>query len=326
MIAALSSVNTLILAEALALGWLVLIGFWWIDRYDERLLPATCAVFLWGGVIELIFLLMTSHGVLARLAWALLHKAPWTVQLVPPVLEVLGLLVIVWIGRDGDSPVDLFVFGTAMGTGFGVVWLMVHAGLSHVSQIPAGELGHLAVGVFFGLLWTMLAGGTAGTMIGFGRLRASAVAFVAWTAGALGFTTAILLGVPKIPGWLRIAQGGRTVFDLAVVTVLIVVLVTVLYWGERTILRRELEEEAELGVVPRWVPEIVPFYTRRIRSRWWPERRERIVLARLLSKLAFRKHRLRGHRKHGSELAGLEIVTIREHLARMLAPAGDREV
>ncbi len=321
MSAMLSSVGTVIFGEALILVWMVILGFWWLDRYEEKLLPGAGLIFLWGGCAELIFVLLTKQGTLAALSWAALHRVPWTIRLVPPLLEVLGLLVIVWLGREGDGPVDLFVFGTVMGAGFGGVWLMVQAGLAHVDHIRAGTFGHVAVEVAFGLLWNMLAGGAAGALVGFGRLRASTTRLIAWSVAAFGATTAILIGVPKLPLWLKLPRSSRLSADLVAIAIMIILLVVVLYWVERTSLRLELEEEATLGIIPQWVPQIVPFYTHRIRSGWWPQRSERIVLVRLLSRLAFRKRRLRGHHRGDTDLAGLEVLKIREHLGKILAPA-----
>jgi len=95
----------------------------------------------------------------------------------------------------------------------------------------------------------------------------------------------------------------------------------VLYAGEHRVLERELGEEAAFGVVPGWVPEILPFYRRRVRAAWWPFRNERTALARKLSRLAFRKRAVR-HAGKGRELAGLEIVRLRNDLKRVFPPEG----
>ncbi len=77
--------------------------------------------------------------------------------------------------------------------------------------------------------------------------------------------------------------------------------------SEQRILSIELAEEVELEVVPKWVLDVIPSYRRRIRSEWWPSRRERTVLARLLTRLAFRKHAVKRLPDGESQLAGLEV-------------------
>ncbi|NOZ79412.1 MAG: hypothetical protein GXP48_09610 [Acidobacteria bacterium] len=318
--------SALILAQAVALVWLVLVVLWWIDRYEEGLLADAGVAFTWGGLVEVIFILMPRlagltgvHG----LSWFALHHVT---GLIPVILQIVGLLAIVRLGRGADGPVDLFVYGAVMGAGFGTLWLLVQVVLAHVSRMANLSLAHVSGEVFLGLLWSMLVSGAAGAMLGFGRLRSSFVVRLLWLVGAFAIAAGISLGIPRLARWLDIPARSSLAVELGAVIVLVCVLLGLLYWGERRILRRELEEEAELGVVPGWVPEIVPFYVRRIRSRWWPERRERTVLARLLSRLAFRKYSLRAHRRDGSELAGLEIVKIREHLRSILAPSDNPEL
>ena len=52
-------------------------------------------------------------------------------------------------------------------------------------------------------------------------------------------------------------------------------------------------------------------------------RRERTVLARLLTRLAFRKHAVARLPRHEAELAGLEVVRLRQRVRRMLGAEGD---
>lgn len=88
--------------------------------------------------------------------------------------------------------------------------------------------------------------------------------------------------------------------------------------SEQQILGRELAEEVELDVVPDWVLEVIPYYRRRIQSEWWPSRQERTVLARLLTRLAFRKHAVKRLPLEESQIAGLEIVRLRQRIRAML--------
>ena len=88
--------------------------------------------------------------------------------------------------------------------------------------------------------------------------------------------------------------------------------------SEQRILSVELAEEVEFNTVPEWVLEVIPYYRRRIRSKWWPVRRERTVLARLLTRLAFRKHAVKQLPEGESQLAGLEVVRLRQRIRGML--------
>jgi hypothetical protein len=92
-----------------------------------------------------------------------------------------------------------------------------------------------------------------------------------------------------------------------------------LQW-EHGILRDQLEQEASLKLVPPWVPEVTPFYRRRIRADWWPRRSERVVLSRLLTKLAFRRFQTSRLPDDEAALASLEVVRLRGRVRRMLEP------
>jgi hypothetical protein len=88
---------------------------------------------------------------------------------------------------------------------------------------------------------------------------------------------------------------------------------------EGRIIGRELGEEVSLDVVPPWVAEIIPHYRRRIRPGWWPLRPERIVLAGLLTRLAFRKHAMDLLPPAEARVAGLEVVQLRARVRRLLS-------
>jgi hypothetical protein len=77
-----------------------------------------------------------------------------------------------------------------------------------------------------------------------------------------------------------------------------------------------------LRLVPSWVPEVIPFYRRRVRSDWWPRRSERVVLSRLLTRLAFRKYQTSRLPAAEAAMASLEIVHLRTRVRRMLEPTG----
>jgi hypothetical protein len=90
--------------------------------------------------------------------------------------------------------------------------------------------------------------------------------------------------------------------------------------SEHRILTRQLEDEVALGLVPSWVLDVIPFYRRRVRANWWPSRGERTVIARLLTRLAFRKHALRNLPPGQAAIASLEVVKLRQRLREILDP------
>jgi hypothetical protein len=95
--------------------------------------------------------------------------------------------------------------------------------------------------------------------------------------------------------------------------------------SEHRILKRQLSEEVELALAPGWVTDVIPYYRRRVRADWWPSRRERTVISRLLTRIAFRKHALRHLPRDEAAIASLEVVRLRQRLREILSPAKDPE-
>ena len=90
--------------------------------------------------------------------------------------------------------------------------------------------------------------------------------------------------------------------------------------SEQRILKRQLGDEVALGLIPSWVLDVLPYYRRRIRANWWPSRSERTVIARLLTRMAFRKHALRHLPPAEAAIASLEVVSLRQRLREILDP------
>ncbi|MEN8164448.1 MAG: hypothetical protein ABFS37_09990, partial [Acidobacteriota bacterium] len=82
-----------------------------------------------------------------------------------------------------------------------------------------------------------------------------------------------------------------------------------------------LSEEVALGVLPGWAGRVIPYYRRRVRADWWPSRQERIVISRLLTRLAFRKHALAA-RGDSANIEGLEVVRLRATIQGILGKPG----
>ena len=90
--------------------------------------------------------------------------------------------------------------------------------------------------------------------------------------------------------------------------------------SEHRILNKQLGDEVELGTIPSWLLEVIPYYRRRIRTNWWPSRSERTVIARLLTWVAFRKHAIQNLPPGSAAIASLEVVKLRQRLREIFDP------
>jgi hypothetical protein len=165
---------------------------------------------------------------------------------------------------------------------------------------------------------------TFGGFVGHAVLSGRRVAQAAWTM--IGFTSAVILHGSWNLGLLWIGpvdlNGSPRLWLVALPTLYLVYVITLALFlhSEHRILKRQLGDEVELGLIPSWVLDVLPYYRRRIRANWWPSRSERTVIARLLTRMAFRKHALRHLPPTEAAIASLEVVNLRKRLREILDP------
>jgi len=233
------------------------------------------------------------------------------------------------LARRLDAPTDGMLVGCAAGLGWGVCEAVVEV----TRRLPAGEgafgqaLPTFLLLVVAGVGGGAVATGAYGGLLGMARLARGLWPRILWAAG--GLTLAILVDA----GWRwsrRAAMGADHGWPGGLLLVsLVVVLVGLLSWfllrAEGRVLADELAEELAWRVVPAWVVTTIPSYRSRVRGDWWPERRTRVVVARLLSRLALRKRAVRVLPPAAAGLAGLEVGKLRSRARALLVPEGTSE-
>ena len=328
---ALGAEGVTILAAAAFLV-LVVAAVWWLDRYDREPLAMVAAAFAWGALAAPALATITETIAVGALGshFGRLFGATLVAVGIGPFAEegwkAVGLLAVVALSREFDNPTDGLVYGTAVGLGFATTENLLY----ELTAAAAGGLHRLLPVVLGRTLITAgvhaLCSATVGGMLGFAVLAGNwSRRFALVLSGLIGavvlhsaWNTAVTAAVIG-----REARG--TVVMMGTVLALYicyVVLFALLLHGEHRILQTQLDEEIELGVLPAWVGQVIPFYRRRIRSTWWPQRKERTVLARLVTRLAFRKHALRHLPEEEARLAGLEVMRLRQRIRSALGLNG----
>jgi RsiW-degrading membrane proteinase PrsW (M82 family) len=266
--------------------------------------------------------LVNGIGVFQSMTWI-------GVGLLTPLIEesvkAIGVLLVVVFSSKFDNPTDGVVYGTAVGLGFAVTENVIYgiSGGIHMFNVSGililvGGRTLLSAGVH------ALSSATFGGFLGHAVLSGRWLAKVAWTTA--GLTVAVALHGSWNLGltWLGpVGEGGSPRLWLAALPALYLVYVIVLalfLHSEQRILKRQLSDEVALGLVPSWVLDVIPYYRRRIRANWWPSRTERTVIARLLTRVAFRKHALRHLPPAEAAIASLEVVSLRQRLRDILDP------
>ena len=320
----LFDIAALLAALALSTGFLVAVvaAVWWFDRYDREPLHLVAAIFVWGALAAPVLAVAGASALGAALSLGTTAMVGWLGPLLEEMAKAMGVVLVVILSKEFDNPTDGLVYGTASGLGFAVTENLVYA---------AAGAGGIALqdGLMLVVVRTAMAAGihavssaAFGGCLGFAYLSRNRAERAVWSLIGLIVAAAIH------SGWnlmlLRLASVddpdtmARFFVAIPVLYALYLATLFVFLRSEQQILGRELAEEVELDVVPDWVLEVIPFYRRRIRSEWWPSRRERTVLARLLTRLAFRKHAVKRLPEEESQIAGLEIVRLRQRIRAML--------
>ena len=331
----MSLAATLVLLAALTVSAAVLLivvaGVWWFDRYDREPLHLVAMVFLWGASVSplaAVFVVPPLERLLAD--FGNIQSMTWVgVGLLTPLIEeiakAVGVLLVVILSSKFDNPTDGVVYGTAVGLGFAVTENVIYgiSGGIHLYSVAGililvGGRTLLSAGVH------ALSSSIFGGFLGHAVLSGRRLAKIAWTS--TGLAIAVILHGSWNLGltWLGpVGEEGSPRLWLSALPALYLVYVIVLalfLHSEQNILKRQLADEVELGVVPSWVLDIIPYYRRRVRANWWPSRSERTVIARLLTRVAFRKHALRHLPATEAAIASLEVVSLRQRLRDILDP------
>jgi protease PrsW len=329
--AALGIETTTILVAAVFLV-LVVAAVWWFDRYDREPLGMVAVAFGWGAlaapalaaVSETIALgvLRTHYGRLLGGALVGMGVGPFAEE----AWKAVGLLAVVALSPEFDNPTDGLVYGTAVGLGFATTENLLY----DLTAAASGDLHRLVVVAAGRTLITAgvhaLCSATLGGMLGFALLSRSWLRRFALVASGLGVAVGLHAAWNTAVAAAAIGRDDRgVVFMVGVLLalyLLYVVLLAALLHGEHRILQVQLSEEVKLGVLPVWVADVLPFYRRRVRGAWWSERSERTVIARLVTRLAFRKHALRHLPADEARLAGLEVMRLRQRIRSALGFSG----
>lgn len=300
----------------------VVAAVWWFDRYDREPLHLVVGVFLWGALAAPVFAVFASSALAAGLGFDTTSMVIWVGPFIEEATKALGVILVVLVSKEFDNPTDGLVYGTAAGLGFAATENLVYT-LAGVGESAIGGTILLVV------VRTALAAGihalssaTFGGFLGFAYLSRRRGERVVWLSVGLIGAVAVHAGWNFMLLQMEITSGtvpvARWFVAVPVLYALYFLALVGFLRSEQRILGIELAEEVELDVVPSWVLEVIPHYRRRIRSDWWPSRRERTVLARLLTRLAFRKHAVRRLPDEESQLAGLEVVRLRQQIRAML--------
>jgi len=297
-----------IVASALVLLLVVFLA-WFLDRSPREPILIVGFFFVWGLVSGAASIRYTAF--LANVDEYLL--VTWAGMLWPGLI-ILAPLFVMAIGlRSFDSPSDGFVYGCAVSLGFfggcHVTWVLGPvAERIDVSSILIATLALVVYGCVVGFTSMIRRRFSKYALAVLAVLPACAIAVF----GLLVVASARRTGSENLLWWVA---GGSTLF--------VVVLVILVYYVEHRVISAVVDEEIQLGVLPEWTGDVFGLYRKRIRSSWWQLRRERTVISRIISRLAFRKRALSDLAHASGDVAWIEIVLLRKEIKQIFESRPD---
>ena len=249
-------------------------------------------------------------------AWSLPLSPPWLMHGViaaasdVALFALLAVILVAMGGRFLRTTVDGAVIGTSLGCGAALARAAIF--LVGGWRLDPGWLIFSAVeleaclallGVSFAMARATLRWPVRLGWAGVGWLGATVVDAACWALAAetRGGSFGLILGI------------GVLVFVIILAIALEIRLVV-----------NELGGEAEFGVVPTWLVDVVRSPSHRVRADWWPRGDERRAVVRLLLELAVQRCRLRGLDPGRLQLYGLEVGRLRQRVKALMpldAPA-----
>jgi len=295
-----------------------LIIIWWLDRNEREPLKFVFIHFIWGAVGAVILGLIWSislHGILKLyIPNEAAHELTGTILIAPIVEEITkGIFLLIMISyKSYDNVTDGFVYGGAIGIGFGMsenFLYFISYQADYVSWIYL-----VIVRTFLTALIHCSSTGLFGLALGYAKFRstpqkyliafcglAGAVLLHAFWNASVSFLNTFILGI---------------VYGVCVITLMFLLFLSSIYL-ERKIILRELREEADNKLFNSKFLSVIPYYSVR-RKQGWIDESFRKEYIRAATMLAFRKMQWKqlksGWRK---ELCKYEIEFLREKIDQM---------
>ena len=304
---------------ALAFLWLM----WWLDRYDREPWWLFGSAFLWGAgpaVAIAVFGLIPLAGAAAAPgpSWGLALEGAILAPLIEEPAKAAILLVIAR-SRHFDNTTDGFVYGAAAGIGFAMTENLLYFNAFANDGDPGTWLAVVSLRTLYCALMHASATSVVGAALGFAKYRRPRQLGKALAAGLLGaFLIHALWNGLLVAGTLF--TDGFSVLDLLLFPVEFLVLFGIFQaclLDEARILRHELGEEAEGGLLPPEYADRLSRWLDRTRAGWLPAGVDHPRLVRAATTLAFRKDQRAG----GATSAALdaEIEALRREIRGLLA-------
>ena len=304
---------------------------YWLDRYEREPWWLVGLVFLWGGFGGSIFGCLINSVLIGLFSSALgPEQASWAGQLfVAPLVEeatkIVPLFLLIF-HRHFDNATDGLIYGAACGLGFAMTenaFYFYHIGSSE--GLLAMETNILMRTCFTALVHCA-ASASWGFFLGLGRYRGKLLQWV--LLPPVGYAVAV--GIHALWNLSAISTQAGADIPLPVGPLTVVMVLAFLMFAltqaslylEHCLIKAELEEEAELGLMPAQHARIIPFWLKRRRKGWLAAGIDQDRYVNAATLLAFRKSQARHATKDEATSLCSEVEQYRREVAGLLGSAG----
>jgi len=300
---------------------------WWMDRYDREPIWLLSLTFLWGAIGSIVLAVIASSIMLlpVQLIAPAAADATGAVVIAPLIEEPAKaciLLLIIW-SRHFDNMTDGFVYGAAAGLGFGMTENFLYFAGAAVEGDAFAWIMTVVVRTLYSALMHATATSVVGAALGFARFRGCLALGV---TGVLGLALAMgihalwngLLTLDTLGGFGGALFGmNLLLFPLEFLFILGVYQLCLV--NESMMIKRELTEEAGLGLIPAEHARILSSYLARNRRKWVPRGLNRRAYVRAATTLAFRRYQAAHARQSEAAYYRKEVERLREEIQTLLA-------
>jgi len=294
---------------------------WGMDRYEREPLRLVVKNFLWGAFGAVIFGIIGSE-MFSGMISGLVNSAEGvelaeSVVIAPFVEEITKgsfLLLVTMRHREFDGVTDGFVYGAAIGLGFGMTENFLY--FVGAETIQAWVV-LVIIRTFFSAVMHTMATGTFGAFVGFAKFKP---AVAKWVLIPVGLGVAMFMHF----FWnLTVSYGETAILGFLFIILGVMATTTVLQISlflESRMIKMELTEEAQNGLIPAEHLNYLPYTRRRSWIGWYPPYMDRKQYIKLATKLAFRKHESRNCSPRKREPYLQEVESLRVAIGKMLRP------
>ncbi|MFT5587635.1 MAG: RsiW-degrading membrane proteinase PrsW (M82 family) [Cognaticolwellia sp.] len=300
---------------------------WWLDRYDREPLWMVGLTFGWGA----------TGAIVGALIFSSIFMLPFELLVSPEAADGIGatfiaplveepskaiFLLAIYFSRHFDNTTDGFVYGAAVGLGFG----MTENFLYFTSVAQTGDLlawgGTVVIRTLYSAMMHACASSVVGAALGFVKFRSIGYKLL---IPPIGLAVAMAIhalwnGLLTLDGVLA-AEGAFAVLNFLLFPLefaALFITLQVCLQVEKRMIRRELASEAILGWLPQEHVQILSSTLARNRKTWLPKGVDQDQYVVAATTLAFRKHQAHGN---SNPTYASEVTRLRGELQGMLQGA-----